>query len=100
MRLMRKVKDMFPYLEPYDSFQFKRTSFIFKREKIKHAILIYLMISIGLLPLHILETILADPKLGALAIVLGVGREVPGVHLKAANLDPVNIFHLQSKAID
>lgn len=51
------------------------------------------MVAEGLLVLHVLQTVLADPQLGLLPVVLGEWREVPGINLKVANLDFVHILH-------
>lgn len=47
----------------------------------------------GLLVLHVFKTVLADPQLGLLAIVLWKWREVPGIDLKVSYLDLVHILH-------
>lgn len=47
----------------------------------------------GLLVLHVLQAVLADPQLGLLAVVLRKRREVPGVDLKVSYLDLIHIFH-------
>lgn len=47
----------------------------------------------GLLILHVLKTILANPQLGLLAVILWKWREVPGVNLKVPYLDFVHILH-------
>jgi len=46
-----------------------------------------------LLVLHVFETVLADPQLGLLAVVLRKRREVPGVYLKVSDLDLIHVFH-------
>lgn len=51
------------------------------------------MISEGLLILHVLKAILANPQLWLLAIVLWKWREVPGINLKVSYLDFVHILH-------
>lgn len=48
----------------------------------------------GVLVLHVLEAVLADPKFGLLAVIFWEGREVPRVDLKVADLDLVHVFHL------
>lgn len=50
------------------------------------------MMSEGLLVLHVLEAVLADPQLGLLPIILREWRKVPGVNLKVSNLDFVHIL--------
>lgn len=50
------------------------------------------MISEGLLILHVLQTVLANPQLGLLAVVLWKWREVPGVNLKVSYLDFVHVL--------
>ena len=49
-----------------------------------------------LLQPHVLEAELADPQLGTLAVLLGIGAEVPGVNLEPANLDSVDILDLHN----
>merc|ERR1719347_1523566 len=49
---------------------------------------------VSLLQPHILEAELAYPELGALPVVLWVGREIPGVYFEPSNLYSVDIFHL------
>lgn len=51
------------------------------------------MISEGLLILHVLKAILANPQLWLLAIILRERGEVPGVNLKVPYLDFVHILH-------
>lgn len=46
----------------------------------------------GLLVLHILEAVLADPQLGLFPIILWEWREVPGVNLKVSDLDLVHVL--------
>lgn len=50
------------------------------------------VMSEGLLVLHILEAVLADPQLGLLPIILWERREVPGVDLKVSDLDLVHVL--------
>lgn len=50
------------------------------------------VMSEGLLVLHVLEAVLADPQLGLFPIILWKGREVPGVDLKVSNLDLVHVL--------
>lgn len=47
----------------------------------------------GLLVLHVLEAVLADPQLRLLPIILWERREVPGVDLKVPYLDLVHVLH-------
>lgn len=51
------------------------------------------MISEGLLILHVLETIFADPQLGLLPVIIRERREVPGINLKIPDLDLIHVFH-------
>lgn len=50
------------------------------------------VISEGLLILHVLKAILANPQLWLLAIVFWKWREVPGINLKVSYLDFVHIL--------
>lgn len=50
------------------------------------------VMSEGLLVLHVLEAVLADPQLGLFPIVLRERGEVPGVDLKVSNLDLVHVL--------
>lgn len=51
------------------------------------------VISEGLLILHVLKAILANPQLWLLAVILWKRGEVPGVNLKVPYLDFVHILH-------
>lgn len=51
------------------------------------------VMSEGLLVLHVLEAVFADPQLRLLPIILWERREVPGVDLKVPYLDLVHVLH-------
>lgn len=57
------------------------------------------VVSEGLLVLHVLEAVLADPQLGLLPVVLRERREVPGVDLKVSDLDLVHVLDFRDLGV-
>lgn len=51
------------------------------------------VVSEGLLILHVLKAILANPQLWLLAVVLWKWGEVPSIDLKVSYLDFVHVLH-------
>lgn len=55
--------------------------------------LAYQVVAVGLLKLHVLEAILANPELGLFPIIFWEWREIPRVNLIVPDMDFVHIFH-------
>ena len=57
------------------------------------------VLDVGGLQSHVLEAVLADPELSLLAVLLWVGREVPGVYLVFSDDDLVDVLDFRERFV-
>ena len=56
-------------------------------------IIIYLVVSKGSVQSHVFEAVFTDVKARLFAVLVGVGREIPGVYLIATDLNLVYVLY-------